>query len=199
MLARRYLSNAIDSLIYVNWPNTGKLIGFSITHLDYDDLFEEFIIQFTDTISCNKLDFPLKSGEEPDIVVESGEMKVELTGGEATFESEDGEITVLELPDLSGAVYIFNEAGRDISLSISADDKSFETFTLASGKFNYFPCSTSDYAFIKVPSIKGGKEAGNVRYKLAKAKGYRVKYDTINSNFDIYADERMDFEDINKL
>jgi hypothetical protein len=196
MMARQYVSLAIDSLIHFNWPITGKLIGFNISHPEYDELFEEFTIQFSGTISCSKLDFPLRAGEETDIVFESGEMTVGLKGGEAIIESEDGEITNLELPDLSKAVYIFNEVGRDISLSLSADDKSFETYTLSAGEFYYFPCFHSDYAFIKIPGIKEGKETVSVHFKLENAKGYKVTFDKVRSEFEVYPDERMDIEDI---
>jgi hypothetical protein len=195
MMAQHYMTLAIDSLIQINFPNTGKLAGYKISYIEFDEIYEDYRVQFMDSISCSKLDMPIKDGEEPDIVVQKGELVVSLSGGEATYEDENGEITYLELPDLSQVVYIFNEVGTEISFSLSNDDKSFETIALQAEQFYYFPCFASEYAYIKILTMVDGTETGNVHYKLEKAKGYKVKYDTANSKFEVYLDERMDIED----
>ena len=61
MMAEKYLTSAIDSLIQTNWPNTGKSTGYSISHIEYDEILDDFIIIFSDTISCSKQDLTLKN------------------------------------------------------------------------------------------------------------------------------------------
>jgi hypothetical protein len=193
MMAHKYLTSSIDSLIHINWPNTGNLAGYGILYMEYDDTSEDYTIVFIDTIICSKLDIPLKAGEQPDSVIEAGELVVNLSGGVAAIDYEDGDYDVLELPDLSEAVYIFNEAGRKISFSLSNDDKSFESCTLQADEFYYYPCNGSEFAYIKLFTMKNGTETGSVHYKLEKTKGYKVKYDSVNSKFEVYTDERMDY------
>jgi hypothetical protein len=195
MMAQHYMLLAIDSLIQMRWPSTGSLAGFNIIYLEYDEILQEYTIQFTDTIECDKQDIPLKNGEKPDVVVDSGELTVSLTGGISAYEDENGEITVLELPDLSEVVYIFNDVGKEISFSLSDDDENFEDCTLKAGDFYFFPCLNSDSAFIKLVTVINNIETGNVHYKLVKAKGYRVRFDSANSRFEVYPDERMSLDD----
>lgn len=195
MMAQHYMSLTIDTLIRINWPNTGTLKGFNISFLEFDEIVQEYTIQFTDTISCSRQDI---LGEKPDIKIISGELSVGLTGGIAAFEDENGDITLVELPDLSEVVYIFNEVGREISFSLSNDDKNFEDHTLQSGEFYFFPCFPSESAFIRLATIVNNIETGRVHYKLEKAKGYRVRFDSTTSKFDVYLDVRMrtdDFKD----
>jgi hypothetical protein len=195
MMAQKYTTLAIDSLIGTNWPKTGNMAGLSVIQIEFDDVFNEYTIQFTDTISCSKLDIPLKSGEEPDIVVQYGELLVGLTGGVATYEDENGEIIEIELPDLSDLVFIYNEAGNEISFSLSNDDKNFKAFKLQAEEYYYFSCSGSDFSYLK---IANGKETGNVHYKLEKAKGYSVKYNQEKTRIEVYPDKRMNIEDFRK-
>jgi hypothetical protein len=195
MMAQHYMTLSIDSLIAMHWPNTGKLAGYKITYLEYDDIFEAYTIQFTDTIVGSKLDMPLNNNEKADIIVSSGELRVNLAGGEAAYEDEKGEITIINLPDLSNMIYIFNEVGKKISFSLSNDDKTFEACTLLSGEFYYYPCWSSDTAFIKMVTVINRTEKGSIYYKLVRGKGYRIIFDTSDSKFDVYLDERMSIED----
>jgi hypothetical protein len=198
MMAKRYLTTAIDSVIQINWPNTGKLEGYTIDHVEYDSTYEYIFITFTDTIICNKLDLPLRAGEEPDIVVSSGELMVGLAGGEAILKEENGDVSDLELPDFSGAVYIYNETGRELSFEISRDDIKFEKNNLKPAEFNFISCINPGFIFIKIQTIVKGKETGNVHYKLSKKNGYKIKFDTTNSKYEVYLDERMEIFDFNE-
>lgn len=195
MMAQHYMSITIDTLIQIRWPNTGSLTGFKIDYLGYDEIAREYTIQFTDTIECDIQDIPLKSGKIPDIVIDSGELIVSLEGGIATYEDRTGEITVLELPDLSEVVYIYNDTGREISFSLSDDDENFEQYTLQVGQFYFFPCFETESAYIKMATVINNAETGKIHYKLDKARGYRVRFDEVNSKFEVYLDERMSLED----
>lgn len=197
MIAQRYLTTAIDSIIQINWPNTGKLKGYNIDHIEYDSTYRNILITFTDTVTCNKLDITLKTWEEPDIVISSGELLVGLTGGEANLKEENGDVSYLELPDFSEAVYIYNETGREISFDISKDDIKFEKHNLKPGKFHFASAINPEFIFIKIQTMNKGKETGNVHYKLTNRNGYKIKFDTANSKYDVYIDERMEIPDIN--
>jgi hypothetical protein len=195
MMAQRYLTAAIDSVIQINWPNTGKLKGYNIDHVEYDSTYRNIFITFTDTVICDKLDIPLKTTEEPDIVASSGELIVGLKGGEAILKEENGDVSDLELPDFSEAVYIYNETGSEISFEISKDDKKFVKNNLNPGEFHFISCRNAEFVFIKIQTISKGKEIGNIHYKLTAKDGYKVKFDTANSKYEVYIDERMEILD----
>ena len=198
MMAQRYLTAAIDSVIRINWPNTGKLKGYNIDHVEYDSIYRNILITFTDTIICNELDISLKTGEEPDIVVSSGELMAGLNGGEAILKEENGDVSDLDLPDFSEAVYIYNETESEISFEISKDDIKYLKNNLKPGEFHFIPCKSGEYVFLKIHSISKGKETGNEHYKLNAKNGYKVKVDTANSKYEVYIDERMEVLDFKK-
>jgi hypothetical protein len=198
MMVQRYLTSAIDTIIQINWPNTGKLNGYSIDRVEYDSIFKDFLITFTDTICYNKLDLKFKTEETPDCMISSGELSVGIKGGDAILKEENGDVTYLELPDLSRDVYIYNDSGREVSFEISNDDLKFETYKLIPGKFNYISSSGSGFVFIKIETVVKGKEARKVHYKLSKMKGYKVKFDLADSKFEVYLDERLDILDFEK-
>jgi hypothetical protein len=54
MMAQKYMTIAIDSLIQKNWPNTGKLSGLRIHRIEFDDIFNKYTIQFTEPILSSK-------------------------------------------------------------------------------------------------------------------------------------------------
>ena len=197
MMAQRYLTTAIDSVIQVNWPNTGKLKGYNIDHIEYDSVYENILITFTDTVICNKLDISLKAGEDPDIIVTSGELTVGLKGGETILKEENGYVNNLELPDFSEAVYIYNETGREISFDISKDDSKFEKMNMKQGGFLSIPCMNPGFVFIKIQTVNKGKETGNVHHRLTTKNGYKIKFDTASLKYEVYIDERMENPDYN--
>jgi hypothetical protein len=198
MMAQKYLSSALDSIIHINWPNTGKLISCTIDHVEYDTTYDNIFITFTDTMSCNTLDFPLKTGEEPDIVAGSGELMVGLTGGEAILKEENGDVSDLELPDFSNAVYIFNDAGKVIVFETSTDNISYAKHQLNPGHFIDIPCLKPEFIYIKLRNNIRGKESDTPYHKLFRKKGYKIKIESSDNTPSLYLDERMDILDIKK-
>jgi hypothetical protein len=198
MIAQKYLVSAIDSLICINWPNTGKLISYQIKHIEYDDILEDFIISFTDTISYCQLDIQIKKGEKSDIIAESGELRVSLVGGVATFTNENGEETDLELSDLSEDIYLYNATGKEISFLLSPDNKSFTRHSIKHQQIYAYKSFTKEYVYISMIKSVKGNETSNLPFKLEKAKGYKISYDRPNSKFEVQKDMSMDIEDFRK-
>jgi hypothetical protein len=91
---------------------------------------------------------------------------------------------------------VYNETNREISLSLSKDDKTYIVYLLKANEYLFYSGNPSDYSFLKLSERHNGNNINNTIYKLEKAKGYKVSYSNVNLKYEISSDNRMTIEDI---
>jgi hypothetical protein len=176
MMAQQYAIAALDSVYASKDDDAIYFADFKYSHFIYKADKQEYEIYLTDN---------LQDSSYMSMII------VDLRGGLATFVNDDFDFFETQIPDWSDCVFVWNATGKKISFALSCNDSEFSAYSLDDNKFQRFLCSSTEAVYIKISTMVNGSETAQVHYKLIKGKGYKVQWDSTNSKFEVYADDRV--------
>jgi hypothetical protein len=176
MMAQKYANMVLDSISTSDDPAALNFEGYDYSHYEYNPVTKEYYLY-------------LKSlGVDVDISA-TAIIYVELKGGEALVEDNMKFDLVINVPDLSDDIFIWNGTDSKITFSLSYNNSDFLPYNLNKYEFNRYHC-TSEFVYVKLETKVSGAITGQVNYKLVKSKGYRVQWDG-PSKLEIFSDDQL--------